>query len=202
MSFLGARYPEFRRQLWARNWDEQQLDAIVNLDSVKNSPIGSSTPEIRDSRRWCIGLSALIVISTVGCARQSYHGNDHPTHFGTAISGTNTTANQTWKRSLFLTPTQVADQCGQPSSQWLTGSSKSDSEYAIIQTHIQYTALRADVTVSRYPNARREADRSWFFSGIYSLNSEKAYREAEAAKQFSCISNQVKAWYSYPVLDK
>lgn len=145
------------------------------------------------------GMSLVLsLLLFVGCRNQTYHGNERPTSFRSAVDRIPGRVRDSWEQSLFLTPTQVTDRCGQPSLQWLTGSNKSDSEYAIVQTHIVYRDFAAEVIVSRYPNAKREMDRNWFFSGVFAADGGKEYQMEEALKRMPCISDQIAAWHSPP----
>jgi len=101
---------------------------------------------------------SVIVLSLIGCTKgTTYSGNQRPTSYK-AVPGRN--AHDQWEWSLFITPDQVIERCGEPSSTRITGSSKSDSEYSLDQTHLVYSEKKVEVLISRYPNARNIKDRS------------------------------------------
>jgi Mg2+ and Co2+ transporter CorA len=145
------------------------------------------------------GISlALCLVPLLGCTEHVYKGNEAPTAFRAVVNGIPSQVHDSWVRSLFITPTELVDRCGQPSAQWLTGSNKSDSEYAIIQTHFLYRNLNTEAVVSRYPNAKRELDRNWFFAGLFAADRGKEYSKQDAIERMQCISDKVIAWYSPP----
>ncbi len=138
-------------------------------------------------------------ISVTGCKSPNlYTGNERPTYYRRISSIEQDHSVDRLRELISVSPDQIKRKCGNPDRIWVSRSSKENSEYAVIQTHMLYSKKRSEVVVSSYPNARNSKRRGWFYSGTYQPNQDASYHLEEATKRMPCLSTEIKAWQMLP----
>jgi hypothetical protein len=184
------------RSLSARNYEAS--DKFLSNSSTPDA----TSPRVEKLKSHfliplCVAVGTILIAAS-GCARQTHRGNTNPTSYKVMASDGSSEELNKWKNSLFITPSEISERCGPPSREWLSNSNLTESPYSVVQTHMIYSDKNAEILVSRYPNAQKQPDRVWFYSGIFPTQSQVGYPTNRALRMMPCLADKIVAWSSPP----